>query len=198
MNENVTSKQMAYAQRRAFREAPPWVLDGNPEYWVQASLAARFYFSKSVSTVRRMIENGELKRQGILTYWDGTRWFVRLPTLITRGAVEIRPRRRDEIIDPDVLAKYQLSLDEYVALLKAQDKRCGICGKQVKLHIDHDHKTNKVRGLLCNGCNTGLGKLGDSIEGIKAAFNYLSLTPMQSLTTQTRQTHQTVQPALSK
>lgn len=53
--------------------------------------------------------------------------------------------------------------------------RCGICGKEPRsgFVIDHDHKTGRVRGLLCQRCNSGLGSLGDSIEGLKAAIAYL-------------------------
>lgn len=40
-------------------------------------------------------------------------------------------------------------------------------------HLDHDHKTGCARGYLCNGCNRGLGMLGDSIEGLTKAINYL-------------------------
>jgi hypothetical protein len=41
------------------------------------------------------------------------------------------------------------------------------------MNIDHDHKTGQVRGLLCSGCNTGLGHLGDDIQGLKRALEYL-------------------------
>lgn len=57
---------------------------------------------------------------------------------------------------------YGLTSAEYDVVLAWQKKRCAICGKhqsEVKysLHVDHDHKTGKVRGILCAGCNTGLG-----------------------------------------
>ena len=39
--------------------------------------------------------------------------------------------------------------------------------------IDHDHKTNEFRGWLCDKCNLGIGKLGDSIEGLENAIRYL-------------------------
>jgi len=39
--------------------------------------------------------------------------------------------------------------------------------------VDHDKKTGKVRGVLCNKCNTGIGKLGDSLDGVFAAYQYL-------------------------
>lgn len=42
-----------------------------------------------------------------------------------------------------------------------------------RLAVDHCHSTGKIRGLLCHNCNTGLGKLGDSIESLTKALNYL-------------------------
>lgn len=50
---------------------------------------------------------------------------------------------------------------------------CHICGRHVRLAIDHDHDTGAVRGVLCHACNTGIGKLGDSIEGLERALEYL-------------------------
>jgi hypothetical protein len=53
-----------------------------------------------------------------------------------------------------------------------QPDRCECCGKVTKkLHLDHD-KTG-FRGWLCHGCNTGIGALGDNIEGILRALDYL-------------------------
>ena len=51
---------------------------------------------------------------------------------------------------------------------------CECCGnKPLKWCLDHDHKTNKFRGWICDRCNTGLGKLGDNIEGLEKAKEYL-------------------------
>ena len=51
---------------------------------------------------------------------------------------------------------------------------CECCKKvPLKWCLDHDHDTDKFRGWICERCNTGLGKLGDNIEGIVNALNYL-------------------------
>lgn len=50
---------------------------------------------------------------------------------------------------------------------------CGVHDELGKLHLDHDHKTNKFRGYLCRSCNTGVGSLGDNIEGLQRALTYL-------------------------
>ncbi|MGE3341482.1 MAG: endonuclease VII domain-containing protein [Candidatus Altimarinota bacterium] len=78
--------------------------------------------------------------------------------------------------------RYNLTEDDYKDLLVTQDFRCAICGVdpnnpdsglQRGFHIDHDHVTGKVRGLLCGRCNVGIGLLGDSEENLEAAIKYL-------------------------
>ena len=52
---------------------------------------------------------------------------------------------------------------------------CECCNRPTsKFHLDHCTETNTFRGWLCANCNQGIGKLGDSIEGVQAALNYLS------------------------
>ena len=51
---------------------------------------------------------------------------------------------------------------------------CDCCGrKPIKWCLDHDHTTNLFRGWVCEPCNTGIGILGDNIEGIQKALDYL-------------------------
>jgi hypothetical protein len=73
--------------------------------------------------------------------------------------------------------KYNLSIEEYENMLKQQNQCCAICveplDKAEKTHIDHNHHTNKVRGILCHGCNTSLGGFRDSIKILKSAQKYL-------------------------
>lgn len=73
---------------------------------------------------------------------------------------------------------YGISGDEYEALLLAQGGGCAICGKSQgteknRLAVDHDHVTDRVRGLLCHRCNRALGAFGDSIDGIRRVLAYL-------------------------
>lgn len=75
------------------------------------------------------------------------------------------------------LRKFGLTPEEYRRILAAQGGVCAICkgpprGKG-RYHVDHDHLTNRVRGLLCGPCNQGIGLLGESPETIEAAANYL-------------------------
>lgn len=62
-----------------------------------------------------------------------------------------------------------------------QNRLCAICGNPETriirgksiLSVDHNHKTGKVRALLCNNCNQGIGKLKDNIDILKLAIEYL-------------------------
>ena len=61
---------------------------------------------------------------------------------------------------------YGITKEQYLELLDAQGIACASCGDDATgaehtLCIDHDHYTNEIRGLLCNGCNTALGWLED-------------------------------------
>lgn len=75
-------------------------------------------------------------------------------------------------------AAYRISEQQYSDMLIAQGGHCAVCqrkrpGGRGSFHVDHDHVSGKVRGLLCARCNMGIGQLGDSIEGLRAAISYL-------------------------
>jgi hypothetical protein len=71
--------------------------------------------------------------------------------------------------------KYGMTKAEYDDMLALQGGRCAICKKRFpgRPHIDHDHETNVVRGLLCACCNRGLGAFKDDPKAVEAALNYL-------------------------
>ncbi len=74
------------------------------------------------------------------------------------------------------LRSYGITIEDYNKMFAEQEGKCGICGThsmEEYLCVDHDHKTMEVRGLLCQPCNLGLGKLGDTIESVENALNYL-------------------------
>ena len=90
-----------------------------------------------------------------------------------------RPKVRIYQKNKDLIKKFNITLRDYNKLLKKQDYKCAICRKSQKgsnqmLAVDHCHKTNKVRGLLCSKCNMGIGLLEDSISILQNAINYLN------------------------
>lgn len=74
---------------------------------------------------------------------------------------------------------YKLSPESYSTLWRLQEGCCLICSRplsQGKLtHVDHDHKTGEVRGLLCGNCNQGLGNFRDNPQFLRSAADYLEL-----------------------
>lgn len=79
-----------------------------------------------------------------------------------------------------------VDVDTCRILLAAQDNKCAICGRELtpwesgpdgrsgkNTHVDHDHKTGKIRGVLCINCNMGLGCFKDDTKLLRRAFEYL-------------------------
>jgi hypothetical protein len=91
--------------------------------------------------------------------------------------------RRERITHPDKqkgynLRRYGLTLEAFRALLAKQEGKCAICRVLLWLgkgkgcaHVDHDHMTKKVRGILCSDCNCGIGYL-DTAEKLRLAADY--------------------------
>lgn len=72
-------------------------------------------------------------------------------------------------------AAYGVTPEAFSAMLDAQGGCCAICtGAMPNPHIDHDHATGKVRGLLCKLCNAGLGQFKDDVARLSQAITYLN------------------------
>ena len=78
----------------------------------------------------------------------------------------------------NLMQRYGISKEEYMEMFTKQKASCAICGvHQLELKrplvVDHCHTTMIVRGLLCDNCNNGIGKLQDSVDVLKSAISYL-------------------------
>lgn len=86
-------------------------------------------------------------------------------------------RRRRWARKTHLANRYNISITEYRKMLKKQKNRCWICEKRFtykhKLHVDHNPKTKKIRGLLHHSCNIGLGCFKHNIKLLKKAIKYL-------------------------
>ena len=81
-------------------------------------------------------------------------------------------------------AKFNLTLAEYDAIAKSQEGRCAICHNVQPsgyLHVDHDHSTGRIRGLLCSGCNTGISGFHDDVARLRSAITYLRQRSLEPL-----------------
>lgn len=83
--------------------------------------------------------------------------------------------------------EYGLTLEQFEAMLTAQSGRCAICKVEMtEPHVDHDHKTGLIRGLLCMPCNSALGMFRDSTESLAAAIAYLTSSSSGAISTTNR------------
>lgn len=84
-----------------------------------------------------------------------------------------KPCRKERGRTGHLKRAYGLSAAEWEAKAAAQGGACAVCGTVTVLHVDHDHETERVRGLLCLNCNQGLGKFKDSVAVLTSAASYL-------------------------
>jgi hypothetical protein len=81
--------------------------------------------------------------------------------------------------DPEnsrLLRTYGITLEDYDRMYEEQGGGCAICGGQPersRFCVDHDHKTNEARGLLCEKCNWGIGHFNDTVSLLRLAIKYL-------------------------
>jgi hypothetical protein len=87
-------------------------------------------------------------------------------------------KNRKRSRDLKMLRLYSLTQQDYETMVVKQGNKCAICGGPPRIQpmfvIDHDHITGKVRGLLCQPCNVGIGMLQDNLEIVKKAESYLA------------------------
>ena len=120
---------------------------------------------------------------------------------------EHRTRYAIEYKNNHLLNRFGISLNEYSKMYMDQGGKCAICngtdagtrnGKEKTFAVDHDHKTGKVRGLLCEACNTGIGKLKDDPEVLRSAIQYLERSRTKADQTDRADAVQTVRPTLAQ
>jgi hypothetical protein len=91
-----------------------------------------------------------------------------------RVCIAAESRNRLYGVDPATFAAMSETQGHVCAICGQPEKTMANNGERVKdLAVDHDHRTGKVRGLLCANCNKGLGNLGDNPDTLMAAVAYL-------------------------
>lgn len=73
-----------------------------------------------------------------------------------------------------LMQRYQLSAEQVANMIAAQAGLCASCGERPAEQVDHDHKTGRVRGILCDGCNGGIALFDEDIELMERAAAYLN------------------------
>ena len=100
-----------------------------------------------------------------------------------RYNAEWRRRNPSAVRNIHLRAKFGIDIADYERMLAEQDGLCAICrqpesrkgrgGRSLPLAVDHCHKTNRVRGLLCGSCNTAIHKIEIDDEWINKVAVYL-------------------------
>ena len=90
--------------------------------------------------------------------------------------------------DYNLRRNFGIGLDDLKKMVEDQNYKCKICGKELKIiegetnddaaHVDHDHATGKIRGILCHSCNLILGHAGDNPQILLNAAKYLGVSPV--------------------
>lgn len=92
-----------------------------------------------------------------------------------------RPEKKRADREGHLKRKYGITLEDYERMLEEQGGVCFICKKprpeDRTLHVDHDHATGEIRGLLCFRCNNALGDFDDDHELLQNAADYLDRDP---------------------
>jgi hypothetical protein len=101
----------------------------------------------------------------------------------SQWAKKYRKDNPEKIYDLHLKNRYGVSLETYNAMLLEQNGLCAICGqpetrlgrgrKVRKLSLDHNHKTKKVRKLLCDSCNKAVGNVKESVDIAIKLVNYI-------------------------
>ena len=130
----------------------------------------------------RTIENSQ-----IIYDWEKETYILKSPHrhinygLIKNKDYKIVNKNREQLLRTN----YRITLEDFNRILEAQNGVCAICNrpeslgdsrwnKTRNLAVDHCHDTHQVRGLLCQACNTSIGLIGDSVETLNKAINYLN------------------------
>jgi hypothetical protein len=115
---------------------------------------------------------------------DGTRlnsWCKECDNAYQR-AYRKDPKHRQKLLERDINRKlfkhYGITIEDYNRLLEQQGGVCAICGRppvsKRRFHVDHNHKTGVVRGLLCSGCNTAVGGVHEDTNVLQKMIAYLN------------------------
>jgi hypothetical protein len=87
-------------------------------------------------------------------------------------------KRAEQVRNNKLKRLYGISYEDKVEMHKQQNGVCPICYQPLgvnDLHVDHDHDTGEVRGLLCKHCNMGLGNFKENTEALERALSYIQL-----------------------
>jgi hypothetical protein len=130
-----------------------------------AARAAR-YAADPQKYIDRTVAWRDANKERALEYWERYR---------------NRPDRKRAERNSYLKRKYGITLKDFERMLEEQGGVCKVCKEQrpneQTLHVDHDHETGEVRGLLCFRCNNAIGDLRDDPDLVQELHDYLDRDP---------------------
>jgi len=135
----------------------------------------RYRLKNKDKIAQRQLENKDKIKE------KSQKWYLKNKDIVIerskKWALENKEKRQEIVRKNYLSKKYGLTLEQEIAMKLAQNNSCAICKIELlprhKTHIDHCHKTGKVREILCNNCNVMLGHAKDSEDILKSALAYL-------------------------
>jgi hypothetical protein len=124
-------------------------------------------------------KNGHKMDETRRTHPNGDTYCSACKQLRTKESVKKHPEKHSKYSWKSRIKKmYGVTEDHYLGLYVSQNGKCAICKESIELrgkqtHIDHNHETLEVRGLLCHGCNTAIGLFKESEDNMNNAIKYL-------------------------
>lgn len=165
--ENRRKKYQSDSEERARRKAQGRSSEENKEYMHQ-------YYEENKE---RWVEYGELYKEE--KNRRRRERYANDPEYRQRCLEAAKNRSKRSRINTRLKSQFGIDIEDYEKMLDDQNGECAICGatqadiRKHRLHVDHCHDTDVVRGLLCSNCNMGLGKFQDSLELLERAVAYL-------------------------
>ena len=134
-----------------------------------------YYLKNREKFIRASRENRVKNRERILEYKK--KYTERNRERIAKYQKKYREENRESKIAHYYLSKYGLTPEQRADMFQKQEGKCAICRNPFQnalyTHVDHDHKTGKVRGMLCYSCNLLIGFAREDESVLLAAINYI-------------------------
>jgi hypothetical protein len=144
-----------------------WCYNRGVEYWVTPEK----FKSNQERNSKWAKENPEKNRA------NAKKWNRANREKFNKNKLRSAKNNPDSTKSSQLRIKFNITLEQYNELFYSQNRKCAICEDECKtgrkLAVDHDHKTGKIRGLLCMNCNNALGKFKDSTDLLTSAISYL-------------------------
>lgn len=126
--------------------------------------------TKQCTGCKKILNKSEFHKRNDHKYG---KWFSKCKKCMAIITLRWRKENPDRVRDIFLQNEYGLNLKKFRNMEKKQNYLCAICNNKEKLVVDHDHKSQQVRGLLCQNCNRLLGNAKDNITTLENAITYI-------------------------